>query len=590
MTQKYAKLSPSVSVHYRNRTNLIKIFSKADTSVCDDWFDGDMNTELISLAETTEKVNANEYDKIDANEISEVELLDEIPLSEWQPIDIPNSKLSEIKVETNVCNRLAIINECQPVSDAGSVEFRTASNKHIEISEEKRRQAAQLMSDLEANYSQKGKEPSDDVNKMEFRTASNKTMKLTEEMVKKAALLMADLESGSANQLEARNCEDQTDQVMGFHTAANKTIQVTEQMQRAGANLMADLEINRTKEEEFLDEIPFSEWQPIDIENVHQQQLDTVEPVGFRTASNRAIEITEEHQQQACRLMADLETNYSPTAKESIERVNKSPQISENIQFRTASNKAMELSEEMQKTAAILMADLEPIVVPQQVPEKIYQKNLPETFAKTTENTDEMQNTAVKIKISEQLKKEKNRTEILLKPHTTRKRTKVSALNASPEEVTATCSPSSSFNAFDTPRSTPDTQVSLTQLSERSPLDKVTKSSIITRRNLLSLNKRRKLKRDSENCNIDTTSQTPIRQRFAPVTSTPVPTKSNQNPHAESKRIQRDRSCSLESPSVQKERVGKRRSEEALSPIYAPTHKTRRLGLSRIRNKSSNDI
>lgn len=586
MTKKYTKLSPTVSLDYRYRLNFIKTFSILDANVCYDWFDGDMNTELISLAQTSEKLKRSENEKIDTNEISELELLDEIPLSEWQPIDIPNSTLSEIKCETNV--RLATMNE-SAISNVGSVEFHTASNKHIEISNENRKQAAQLMADLDANYSTKEKEPSDDVNKMEFRTASNKTMKLTEEMKKKAAMLMADLEIGPANQLEA---EDHSNQVMEFRTAANKTIKLTEQMKVAGANLMADLEMNRTKEEEFLDEIPLSEWQPIDIESVPQQQLDTVEPFGFHTASNRAIEVTEEHKHQAARLMADLETNYSQTAKESIEGIYHPPEISKNIQFRTASNRPVELSEEMQKKAAMLMADLEPISVPQEEPREYCQESLPETVAKTNEDTEEVQNTDVKIEMSVQLKEEEKGTEILVKPSEAKKQTTVSALTATPNEDAAatTSSPTSPFKAIDTPRSTPDMQVSLTQLSERSPLDKITKSSIITRRNLLSLNKRRKLKRDSENSNVDNVGQTPIRQRFAPVTSTPVPTKSNQKQQAGSQRIQRDRSCSMESPSVQKQRVGKRRSEEALSPIYAPTHKTRRLGLSRIRNKSSNEI
>ncbi|KAH8394933.1 hypothetical protein KR222_011254, partial [Zaprionus bogoriensis] len=287
---------------------------------------------------------------------------------------------------------------------------------------------------------------------------------------------------------------------------------------------------------------------------------DVEEAVGFRTASNRKIEISEEQQQQAARLMANLEAY--PTQQ--VEVVSHQPAASECIAFRTASNKVMELTEEMRRKAAQLMADLE--LEPE--PEVAARGNAVPSPNKT----------AVQ---EEQEPDKQTEVESEVPAATAARQTK------STTRRSATPLPD---NVFETPKCTPELQVSLTQLSERSPLDKLTKSSIITRRNLLSLNKRRKSKRDSENRRHVDASQTPVRQRCAPVTSTPVPARIEGQQAGSA--LQRERSCSLESPGVQQAaRVcGKRRSEEALSPIYAPTHKTRRLGLSRIRNKSSNEI
>ncbi|KAM8714290.1 hypothetical protein ACLKA7_014425 [Drosophila subpalustris] len=565
---------------------------------CVDRFADDLGTKTT---EATSK-NADKPTK-EANESKETndnEFLDGIPLSEWQPMDLPNlgKKVSNSKpsLESHVCNQLEEIpfSEWQPMDIPDTVEFRTASNKTIEVPEEHQKEALKLMADLE--HSPEFIVPNAP-DKVEFRTASNKTVKLTDEMRKRAEMLMADLETvNDGNQLE---------EVSGFRTASNKNIEVTEQMQRAATNLMADIEIKITKgeEEKMLDEIPFSEWQPMEIsakgeQNDCSSQLDAIplsewqpvdiaESVEFRTASNRTIEVSAEMRKEAAKLMSDVEANYSQTLR----AVNDESKQIETVSFRTASNKTLELTEEMKKRAAMFMADLETAqeAINDCSPSKCSTETVgldsmhPEEVQfrtasnKTVKLTEEMRKKAAMLmadletvqeptdcqlpnSISERVAfpSSSNRpievSEAMLKAADVEMETTVKPIECDTGKecpMTATPQPrkfeSMSNSVFETPRCTPELQDSLTQLTERSPLDKATKSSIITRRNLLSLNKRRKSKRDSENMD---TAHTPMRQRFTPMaaaTSTPVP-KKRENIKSDSQCSKRDRKCLQETP------------------------------------------
>lgn len=640
--------------------------------MCGDWFKADFVTQKLNVP----------LDKTETKDTTDTELLEGIPLSEWQPMDIAQKPSNEVsKADTNrnsASQQLELIafSEWQP----DATEFRTASSKPIKVSEQHQKEAAKLMADLEASYIQK---PSEVVNgrdsaAIQFRTASNKTMQITEEMRRKAAMLMADLETVVGNPPEAQ--EPQMDRISGYHSAPNKTLEAPKQMPKA------ELDINTSKREEvtmdceMLDGIPLSEWQPMDIPDSNQtpaesfvcsqldmipfsewQPMDIPDAVEFRTASNKAINVSEEQQKEAAKLMADIEASYSQemgadgsnrnldsevefrtasnkimklteqmrqkaamlmadletgnlssqeTTKEQLEQIqlkecpserganegseaNQNTSIhAENIEFRTASNKIVKLTEPMRQRAAMLMADLE---VGQQEEEKEHLDKI-QLKQCASRNISESVDKCRKLSTAEDIEPENEIPEptsdsidgiVPFEPET-----RIGLITATPQQPQlVTQKNSETFNIpFETPKCTTELQSSLTQLSERSPLDKATKSSIITRRNLLSLNKRRKQKRDAENCSADA-GRTPIR-RFAPMpasTSTPMPSRKD-NVEGEAQRVMRDRSCSQESPRVHRERVGKRKSEEALSPIYAPTTKTRRLGLSRIRNKSNHDI
>ncbi|KAH8370216.1 hypothetical protein KR093_002662, partial [Drosophila rubida] len=327
------------------------------------------------------------------------------------------------------------------------------------------------------------------------------------------------------------------------------------------------------------------------------------EPLQFRTASNRTLDLTEELRQRAAMLMADLEAVEE--ASNALYEI-KSKAISESVQFRSASNKTIEVSNEMQQAAKFLLADIEMGNAVRSENDYIQSRNTSMTREDDTKTNasileernrlsgydlppSEDKNYTTTLTVSENTE---NRRNTLIPSEDGQKNTDqtqclLSSATPQPTKLAAQCN-----LAFETPKCTPELQVSLTQLSEISPLDNATKSSIITRRNLLSLNKRRKSKKDAENVDA---SQTPMRQCFTPMataTSTPMPSRQEKRkePQDNLQCNNKERRYSQDSPNVQRERVGKRRSEEALSPIYAPTNKTRRLGLSRIRNKSTHNI
>ncbi|KAH8261454.1 hypothetical protein KR044_009571, partial [Drosophila immigrans] len=335
--------------------------------------------------------------------------------------------------------------------------------------------------------------------------------------------------------------------------------------------------------------------------------------VQFRTASNKALKLTAEMRQRAAMLMADLEAvqeGSNPPDKIQLMKC-ESEHISQSVQFCSASNKTIEVTKQMQKAAEKLLADIE--VGNSEMPSKSNNRKIMAIAKDDNETKASTPNKDTKrIRKNNFLSSEDGNNIITLMPsendnktienpvnkntlipceddhkNTVPRKPFLSEATPQPPKLAVQCS-----LAFETPKCTPELQVSLTQLTEVSPLDKATKSSIITRRNLLSLNKRRKFKKDAENV---ATSETPMRQRFtrnATATSTPLPSRQvqRQQPQEEIQSIEKDRRYSQDSPRVQRQRVGKRRSEEALSPIYAPTNKTRRIGLSRVRNKSSNNI
>jgi len=115
-----------------------------------------------------------------------------------------------------------------------------------------------------------------------------------------------------------------------------------------------------------------------------------------------------------------------------------------------------------------------------------------------------------------------------------------------------------------TPPQSQEIHASLSQLAGLSPLDKSTKTSVIARRNLLSLSKLRKKSSTPAETSAGKTI-TPAKSRFAPMaasTSTPLA----------------DRNSSLA-----KDSKNLRQNAEDMSPICMPPNKSRKLGLSRSR-------
>ncbi|XP_030240207.1 breast cancer type 2 susceptibility protein homolog isoform X3 [Drosophila navojoa] len=346
-----------------------------------------------------------------AKETSEIELLEEIALSEWQPIEIENSSINEKQgkdCKEQMEMEMIAFSEWQPVELIDNpIEIQEAPPK------EKPSHLHEISKIVEAKC------PVDNSSSIQFRTASNKAMKLTEEMKRKAAMLMADLETVGEDQVESGNMLKQ-DQA----AAPKRDEAATDCELLAGIPLSEwqPMAIPDSKETDGLDAsnqldlIPFSEWQPIDIPDARanttkdQQQKEATdwgashaqkkvecnqngipEYIQFRTASNRVLTLTKEMEQKAAMLMADLEglnTDLNEAKKDSLSTIqekaeagysqtrrkgandNLHVEISNPVQFRTASNKVLELTDEMMQKAAMLMADLETVNI--NVPLSIY--------------------------------------------------------------------------------------------------------------------------------------------------------------------------------------------------------------------------
>ncbi|XP_017835876.1 breast cancer type 2 susceptibility protein homolog isoform X2 [Drosophila busckii] len=350
------------------------------------------------------------------------------------------------------------------------------------------------------------------------------------------------------------------------------------------------IKIELELDENQLDMI-FDEWEPLD-------SIDTAtaaEPVQFRTASNKCIEISEEQQQQAVRLMLDLEASATQIFKET----------SENLEFRTASNKVVVLSQAVQKKAAILMADLELGADPAYVQETVHDDwNMFRTASnKTIKLTEEMKKSAnnlladleynnleqplaacepvlvkdiplsgskVNASVQIELEPAKLEMEAVNKPNESCKNSSISEVKKTllTEEFNTTSARGKEDNclitatpkqrkvhllrhsSYETPKCPQETSSSLLSLlSTKSPLQQEAKQSLVMRRNVLSMYKRRRLERHSDDSNLRSKdAETPLSQRcllLADTMTTPVAIKTSP------RKLLRDRSCSQDSPRIQ---------------------------------------
>ncbi|KAH8346401.1 hypothetical protein KR084_011744 [Drosophila pseudotakahashii] len=651
---------------------------------CDDWSEADSfledyNTEKMALDVEDSKPQTTLKDHIKSEpaplkvENPDLSVLDDIPISEWLvEMDVPDKSVEETK---------------EPSPE---------------------------MVKLEPN-SQKTRGEGDDF--VGFRTASDKPIKVSEETLQRAAKLLADFEGGDNPQpkLEQDHKDSSTSDFVGFRTASNKAIEMTAEMERKGAMFIAQFKAadqpSQTKDEEFLQAIAFSEWQPIDLADVpstskklmekirkkkaneielsenktpvknqsmnipqlvgfrktpykfievpdemrikgdkfiaevesglyqpsqkrksqtqensgsHSQVMGTTEFVGFKTASNKHIEISEEMKKKAAKLIAEVEAGdvKQPILKETNNE-------SEFVGFRTASNKQIVISEEMRNKAAKLIAEVAAGETFKKIPacdddQTDATEDASEFFgfrtssSKRIEISDEMKRKAVKlmegVQIPKNDEKSSNSSDQIsveelrgfqtnddlffsmdedsndsvfprLSQRTQNKldckddsgvitpkrrrdtsdgipsskrpsRERNSPLPNPPQSSRQLMKTKSCQNELGTPPQSQDIHASLSQLAGLSPLDKSTKTSVIARRNLLSLSKMRK-KSSMGTVTPAGSAITPAKPRFAPMpasTSTPLA----------------DRNSNLA-------------NAEDMSPICMPANRSRKLGLSRNR-------
>ncbi|XP_034136404.1 breast cancer type 2 susceptibility protein homolog isoform X2 [Drosophila guanche] len=538
-------------------------------------------------------------DQMSKIEISDTQFLQDIHLSQWPAMDVPEA-----------------------------VEFRTASNKCIEISEEMRLKAAKLIAEVEAGEVSKPETTSNHRNPKEivvsecrekpgsevfgFRTASNKRIEVSEEMKAKAAKLIADVEATNINEW---NPVDNPETVE-IRPASNKYIQVSEEMRLKAAKLIAEVEA------EYVSQPKPSRSQTRKENNINAwQDMDTSEFVGFRTASNKPIEVSEDMQAKAAKLLADLqapsdaqflqEIDLAEWEAMDISEVSVSERqptdIPETFGFKTASNKPIEVSEEMKAKAAKLIAAVyaEPTNEPNQkshqaAPSSDAQEAVDEAAigAAHTFNCDpkcqlelsdyhsgddfkgfqlddcqplDLLDLYIFPRLSQQKAEQKADSKSVTPkqrretfdgiPSSKRRRRHADTqkLSTTPQKHGRQLSKTTScHSALESPIKSQSIPDSLSQLAARSPLDRITKTSVIARRNLLSLSRRRKrVSTGGDDCPAQPTDTvTPVKPRFGPMsasTSTPL---ANRNINI---------------------------VEEDVSPICMPPQKAPRIGLSRSR-------
>ncbi|XP_017016993.1 breast cancer type 2 susceptibility protein homolog isoform X2 [Drosophila kikkawai] len=709
--------------------------AQSDSKVCVDWSEGDSllenyNTEKMSLSdeELEEKPLLIKPVKTEPEVLDSLtqSLLDDIPISEWQtPMDIPEESIKEpqelsqreVKIEPSEDKTQETVNasaskyisdaeflqeipldEWQPMEIPEFVGFRTASDKPIVISEEMQERAAKFLADIEETEpKQPSDRPTESSEFVGFRTASNKPIEITEEMASKGAMfiaqfkasdqpsqsneaeilqdiafsewepidmpekptkvpgreessqttsetktpnksqsvnipqliafrktpykfmevaeemrimgdkLMAEVESGLYQPSQRRNLQnpeilpanqshrpnkvfeeaslvkevaESNSEFVGFRTASDKPIVVSEEMKIKAAQFMSEFQTGGTNHE--LEDMKIRAKLEASCSNHQNEQAGSTDFVGFRTASNKAIVISEEMKEKAVRFMAEFQAETPQNTSSSPE--NKAcDEGTEFFGFRTASNKRIEISEEMKNKAAKFMAEIqaESEVIHNQKPtsdneclsdlsdntsgEKF--KGFPENRVLPLSEDEDIANDSVFPRLSQTTKilsdceddsrvcTPKQRRDTYDGIPSSKRLRKIS--NSSPEQNRQVHKTTSCNSALGTPIQSQEIHASLSQLAGLSPLDQKTKTSVIARRNLLTLSKRRKRSR--------TPTGTPIKSRLAAMpasTSTPLADRNTNH--------------------VQDAAATKQNAED-MSPICMPPNKSRRLGLSRSR-------
>ncbi|XP_017125143.1 breast cancer type 2 susceptibility protein homolog isoform X2 [Drosophila elegans] len=545
---------------------------------------------FIAQFKTTEQLSQSNDDVI----------LHGIAFSEWQPMDIPydvpttSKKLTavpeQIKTQQSYHRNEAELPEVKTPNKKLSmnipqlVGFRKTPYKFLEVAEEMKVKGDKLIAEVESGLYQpsqkrnsRTQEHSENLSQCEsktefvgFRTASNKPIEISDETKKKAAKLIADVEAGEMNQ-QIRAAENETisePTFEGFRTASNKSIKVSEEMKNKALQLMAEFKSG--------DDPGF---------------------VGFCTAANKPIVVSEEMKTKAAKFMAEVQAEEiskeipSRDAHTGQNLTRQTEYTSECFGFRTASNKRIEISEEMRVRAAKLMADVA-VATPAEIPRskttniasKPKEGDSDSTDSASGEEfhgfpidddmpfsiEDDLFNDSVFPRLSQRTQNMShcadNPSVVTPKhrrdtsdgiPSSKRRR---SERNSPAQQNRPQCSrqlqKTTSCHSALTPQ---DIHASLSQAL----LDKSTTTSVIARRNL-SLSK--KSKRVSTPTGTSAESAvTPVKPRFAPMpasTSTPLA----------------DRNVNLA-----KESTNLRQNAEDMSPICMPPNKSRRLGLSRSR-------
>ncbi|KAH8234296.1 hypothetical protein KR038_007214 [Drosophila bunnanda] len=532
------------------------------------------------------------------SQANDAEFLQGIAFSEWEPIDMPEKptkvpekeELSQLIKRNNLeLSETETPNTSQSVNIPQLVAFRKTPYKFMEVAEEMKIKGDKLMAEVESGLYQPSQcrkvaqRPNEVLEELErkaaeiqevvdtvntefvgFRTASDKPIVVSEEMKIKAAQFMAEFQTGGSNQEPEGIAQEDT----GNTEFIDKPIVVSKEMKGSAAKWIVEEEASCSN---------------------HQKEdaAGDADFVGFRTASNKAIVISEAMKAKAAKFMTEFQAESPQNISFNTE--NKSCDLGdapEFFGFQTASNKLDEISEEMKNKAAKLMAETE--VNQNQKPTSdneclsdLSDNDSGEKFKGFPENgllplfaEDDLSNDSVFPRLSQTTKDGSKSSTPKLRRDTydgipsSKRLRKIS--NSSPDQNRQEVSrkvhkTTSCQSSLGTPIQSQEIHASLTQLAGLSPLDQKTKTSVIARRNLLTLSKRRKRSRTPTGT-LPANTITPIKSRLAAMpasTSTPLA----------------DRNMNH----VQDSAATKQNAED-MSPICMPPSKSRRLGLSRSRN------
>ncbi|KMY96356.1 breast cancer type 2 susceptibility protein homolog [Drosophila simulans] len=422
--------------------------------------------------------------------------------------------------------------KCSPLNNETIAEpefcgFRTASNKAIPISEKMKIKTAEFMAEFQSKETNHQNDylvnqPNDNSTSVGRDTAFKKSIEISEEMPTKASkLVVVDTTLGEPHQPKIDPvCSDLNEsQFFGFRTASNKAIEITEAMEKRGAMFLAQSRATdqqgQLNDEELIGR---AEWQPsdfpdiphtspkneihsINVENtkaVHTKTASETEFFGFRTASNKGIVISENTKKKVAQFMSEFQAADASTD----------------------SNKPIVISEESRNIAAKFVDE----AATEDSPNKPTFCNV-----QSQENPLDIEHFKHDLFVERSAKEEH---------------------------------PLCSQPLVRTPRRSQEIHSSLSQLAGQSPLDQATKKSVIARRNLLSLKRKRKIVSSTET---STSCASPAMERFAPKpssTSTPLADRD----------LNRSKDCAKN-----------RQDAEDMSPICMQPKKSRRLGLSRSR-------
>ncbi|XP_068622160.1 breast cancer type 2 susceptibility protein [Battus philenor] len=254
------------------------------------------------------------------------------------------------------------------------VGFRTASNKHVKISEQALCKSKKLFQNLElglplgtniidkncfgdeldnnrfCNLRENSKKSDEDMPKVGFQgfqTASNKPVKISEQALSKSKRLFQDLDVDNLSQTNKTgkkgfqgksanniNCDVSEDSMknsidvpnigfQGFQTASNKRVKISEQALSRSKKLFQDLDVDNLSQTNKTDKKGFQD------KSVNNRNCDVGEDrmensigvpnigfQGFHTASNKKVNISEHALAKSKKLFQDLEVdNLSQTNK-----------------------------------------------------------------------------------------------------------------------------------------------------------------------------------------------------------------------------------------------------------------------------------